>query len=790
MLTQPVQGLRLSLPLLCVTLLWAGAGPCAADTTPAATIEKTRFAGQPLAGVLGELGARGLRMIYSSDLVRPEMIVAVEPRAGAARDLLEQILAPFGLEARDGPSGAILIVQSPAARGDAGRRPARPPSFREEIEVNPKSPGSIGDRPEALTTLGPDEIGQAPRIGDDPNRLVARLPGFAAGDRSAEFGIRGGEPDETLFILDGLAIDDPFHLQGLLRFSSIIDSNALGSIEVSSGGFPVEYGGRMSGVVELASRRPTGAPRTSLSAGSVNSSFLSEGAFADGDARWLVSARAWRPDAMVDLVTMKNEGLDPAYYDILGKMETTIGDGTVLSGHVLAARDSVDTEASPMDGHVTAHSESHYAWLNLRTPWSARLFSTTVLSFGRGARSRQVGLSDPGVQEAAVNDQRSFASDSLAQDWLFEASDRVALKWGFGVKRIAASYDFISRATNIDPLFTGGVPVTTDRSATLRPDGTEYGAYVGQTLHPIPWLTMELGLRADRQTLTEESQISPRANLAFALGPGSALRLGWGRFSQPQGPQDLQVEDGVTRFFPDQRAEHLSVQFDHTWKGGTRFGLAAYSKRMSGVRPRYENLFDPMVLFPEIEPDRVLVTPSRARATGFEATLGMDRGRRFGWWAGYALARAEDDIDGRMVPRSRDQRHTFNAVVRRRFGALWDVALAGQYHSGWPTTSVTAESVVNPDGSTSTRASLGPRNAERLPPFHRLDLRVNRRFAMGRGTLSAFLEITNLYGRENVCCIDDLRYLPRSDGTVRVERSESFWLRQAPVFGVTWDLGP
>lgn len=788
-LTHASQGRRLCLPLLCASLLWAGGGSSAADATPAVTVDQTRLAGQTLAGALRDLGTRGLRLIYSSDLVRPEMIVAVEPRAGSPRDLLQQILAPFGLEARDGPGGTVLIVQSPASPADADRRFARRPSFLEEIEVNPKSPGSTADRPESRTTIGPEEIGQTPRVGDDPNRIVARLPGFAAGDRSAEFGIRGGEPDETLFILDGLAIDDPFHLQGLLRFSSIIDSNALGSIEVLSGGFPVEYGGRMSGVVELASRRPTGAPRTSLGASSVNSSYLSEGAFADGDARWLVSARAWRPDAMVDLVTMKNEGLDPAYYDILGKMETTIGDGTVLSGHVLAARDTVDT-ASPMDGRVTAHSESHYAWLNLRTPWSARLFSTTVLSFGRGARGRQVGLSDPGVQEAAVNDQRSFASDSLAQDWLFEAGDRVALKWGFGVKRIAASYDFISHATNIDPLFTGGVPLTTDRSAALRPDGTEYGAYVGQTLHPIPSLTMELGVRADRQTLTGESQISPRANLAFALGRASALRLGWGRFSQPQGPQDLQVEDGVTRFFPGQRAEHLSVQFDHTWEGGTRLGLAAYSKQMSGVRPRYENLFDPMVLFPEIEPDRVLVAPTRARATGFEATLGMDRGRRFGWWAGYALARAEDDIDGRMVPRSRDQRHTVNAVVRRRFGALWDVALAGQYHSGWPTTSVTAESIMNPDGSVSIRASLGPRNAERLPPFHRLDLRVNRRFAAGRGTLSAFLEITNLYGRENVCCIDGLRYLPRSDGTVRVERGESFWLRQAPVFGVTWDLGP
>lgn len=342
----------------------------------------------------------------------------------------------------------------------------------------------------------------------------------------------------------------------------------------------------------------------------------------------------------------------------------------------------------------------------------------------------------------------------------------------------------------LDPLFTAGLPVTTDRAAVVRPDGTEYGAYVSQTLSPLRPLTMEIGVRADRQTLTEDSQVSPRANLVLALGTGSALRLAWGRLNQAQGPQDLQVEDGVTRFFPQQRAEHLSVQFDRRWEGGTSLGLAAYSKEMTAVRPRYENLFNPMALFPEIEPDRILVAPRRARATGIEATLSRDRGRAFGWWAGYALARAEDEIDGRMVPRSRDQRHTFNAVVRRRFGALWDVALAGQYHSGWPTTPVTATSVVNPDGTTAIRPVLGPRNAERLPPFHRVDLQVRRRFAIGRATLSAFLEITNLYGRENVCCIDELVYLPRQDGTVRVERHESFWLRQAPVFGMTWDLGP
>ncbi len=779
--------LRRGLPLLCACLLWAGAAARAGEADP------SRYAGRPLFGVLDELSARGLRLIYSSDLVRPDMIVAVEPPARRLRKVLEQILAPFGLEPRDGPGRMILIVRSTAsmpAEGGPADRPARHPAFREAIEVSSKATGSVADPPESRTALGPEEMRQGPQTGGDPNRIIARLPGVAAGDRSAEFGIRGGQPDETLFLLDGLAIDDPFHLQGLLRFSSIIDSKALDSIEMLSGGFPAEYGGRMSGVIDLASRRPAGPPRSSVTASSVNTSYLSEGLLANGDAGWVFSARAWHPDAIVDLVTSGEEGLDPAYYDVLGKVETSVGEGSVLSGHVLAARDGVDTETAPWDGHVTGRSGSHYAWLNLKTPWTSRLCSTTVLSIGRGARRRQGVLSGTAGREAQVTDRRTFASETLGQDWLFEATDRASLKWGFGVKRIASSYDFLSHAVSVDPLFTGGLPVSTDRSAALRPAGTEYGAYVSEQIRPHPSLTMELGVRADRQTLTSETEISPRLNLAWAPGPRSALRLGWGRFHQPQGPQDLQVEDGVTAVFPAQRAEHLSVHFDRAFGDGVSLGFAAYSKRMSRLRPRYENIFNPLVLFPEIEADRVLVSPAGGRAKGIEMTLSVDRGGAFGWRAGYALARAEDEIDGRAVPRSRDQRHTLNLVVHRRFGSAWDIALAGQYHSGWPTTSVQAESVQNPDGSSTLRALMGPRNAARLPPFHRLDVRVRRRFQIGRGALDAFLEITNLYGRDNVCCVDGFRYLPQPDGTVRVERQESFWLRQAPVFGLTWEFGP
>ena len=64
---------------------------------------------------------------------------------------------------------------------------------------------------------------------------------------------------------------------------------------------------------------------------------------------------------------------------------------------------------------------------------------------------------------------------------------------------------------------------------------------------------------------------------------------------------------------------------------------------------------------------------------------------------------------------------------------------------------------------------LGPRNGLRYPAYHRLDLRVTRRFRLRGGTLALYLDVTNLYGHNNVCCVDDFQYLPQADGSVRVE---------------------
>ena len=83
--------------------------------------EAPPYEGLPLAEVLEDLRTRGLDIVYSDRLVRPEMRVVEEPKSTAPRQILDEILPPHGLRAEDGSGGRILVVRKPEEpeRGDA-----------------------------------------------------------------------------------------------------------------------------------------------------------------------------------------------------------------------------------------------------------------------------------------------------------------------------------------------------------------------------------------------------------------------------------------------------------------------------------------------------------------------------------------------------------------------------------------------------------------------------------------------------------------------------------------------
>src|SRR5262245_29369240 len=91
--------------------------------SPAAHHESERYEGRRLADALRALQGRGLRIVFSSATVTPDMRVAVEPRAKVARQILDELLEPHDLKAEEGPGGVIQVVRSKPVAAIPSRKP-------------------------------------------------------------------------------------------------------------------------------------------------------------------------------------------------------------------------------------------------------------------------------------------------------------------------------------------------------------------------------------------------------------------------------------------------------------------------------------------------------------------------------------------------------------------------------------------------------------------------------------------------------------------------------------------
>jgi outer membrane receptor protein involved in Fe transport len=625
-----------------------------------------------------------------------------------------------------------------------------------------------------------------PHAADDLYRAVKRLPGAAGGDVTAKINVRGGEQDELLVVLDGLELYEPFHLKDFQSVFSIIDSEAVGGVDFLTGGFPVQYGDRMSGVMDISVATPTGPPTTAIELSTINARLLSEGSFNQDRGQWFVSARTWYPDAIVNAARETSKDVLADYYDVLAKIQHEVGDRSVISANLLVAYDDLgfNDVSDDEEQDVRAEYGSYSAWLNLRTQWSANLFSQTVLSAGRLKRHRE-GLVDDEVDgRLEVDDHRSFDFIGLGQDWTIELSPRNILKAGFDVVRQEAVYDYESVSTLQDPdIPSEPLPSITVVDTHLEPEGSAYSLYVADRILIIDPLVIEVGLRWDRQTWIGDHQLSPRVNIMYAPSDRTAFRAAWGRFYQSQRLNELQVEDGVDEFFPAQLANHWLLSVEHSFSPGLASRFEIFRKDLSNLRPRYENLFDPIALFPEAEPDRVRIAPDRGLVRGLEIMFkGAPKGS-FSWWASYILARAEDEIDGSWQARSWDQRHALTAGINWSLRHRWTLSLAGIYHSGWPTTPVTGEVVGFEDGEPEVEPILGTRNSARYSPYARFDLRVSKLYPTNHGEWRLYLEILNLTSRKNVCCTEGLEFDLNSDGSVTTNPEHRYWAPIIPTLG-------
>jgi hypothetical protein len=653
------------------------------------------------------------------------------------------------------------------------------------------TPGFYGVMQPGLTsshTLSRHQIETAPQLGEDVYRAVARLPGVSNNDMSAKFSVRGAPGEELYATLDGLELDEPFHLKDLDAALSILDVNSIAGIEMATGGFSAEYGNRLTGVFTMHSIEPrTDRTRNALSLSILNARYSSQGGRDDGRLGWYVSARRGYLDLVLKLIG-ETDSLRPTYHDIFAKVYYDLPRYGRITLHTLQSGDHLNYFEDA--DHINSAYRNTYLWATWAGALSSRVRQTTVLSTG-GVRWRRNGeIFEVGRQTMFLEDRRTYDVHALRQDWQIELTPTLLFKTGIEGKWMRAGYDYESWIVQRFVQNKAVLERVDTNAIAVNPNGNAFGVYASQRVRLLPSLTSEVGVRYDAASYSGDAEVSPRFNLAWEPLHSTTVRAAWGRYAQPQPLYGLQVGDGLATFAHAERAEHRGVGVEQRFPKGLIARMELYERRLGWLRPRFINPAGQLDVFPELEDDRLRIDPTSGRARGLEAFLQRAGRGRTEWSASYALAEVTDRIEGRDVPRGLDQRHAISADwAYRPQSNKWRYSVAWLWHSGWPATPTLFRldtlAATGPGTSIAITSELGVLYSDRLPEYTRLDMRFTRFFDTRSGRVALYADVFNFFNKLNA---RGYQYELSFNPAFRERRTYDTQLPRLPSIGVSWEF--
>ncbi|WIO74899.1 TonB-dependent receptor [Porticoccaceae bacterium LTM1] len=594
-------------------------------------------------------------------------------------------------------------------------------------------------------SLALEELSLIPALGGDAMHAVNHLPGISSVGVSAKPYIRGGTDDEVLILLDGAELLESFHLADYHSGYSSIDYRTIDKVDVYTGGFPARYGNRMSGVIDVTTERSEQPYNSQLGVSNLSYFFNTRHQASNYPVDWLLSVRRGDLEELTQFVDTRAN--DPRYFDATGRVTVALGDRAVWTLQGLVADDDI----SFGDAEEVAFSKlkNQYLWSRLDVSHTEQLNSATVLSYADIDRQKFHSSDVEEDGKGGFLDYRQQVRHwSLRSDYRWSEGATI---WEFGAQVAYGQSDYWYLADfDRGPmgLVLGGESSVSD-DINRQANGWSAGAYLAAEFDFDSWV-IQPSLRWDSQHyyFSGDSQhVSPRLGISYKLNNDSRLWLSLGRFYQPEAIHELQVSDGVSEFFEPQQSEHRIVGVD--WRfGQLGMKLEFYQKEYRDTHPRYENLFNPFVLLPELEPDRVQVSPQKSKASGTDFETSLPINESLSGVFRYSYLNAEDRINGQWVPRRWSQRHTASGRLSWQTESF-STSLAIIWHSGWRSGLLpesAPQDVVFPLKQVM--------NQMELRDYFSLDFSMMKSWFVGGNLLTLHADITNLLGRDNVAGVD------------------------------------
>lgn len=583
------------------------------------------------------------------------------------------------------------------------------------------------------------EIKRIPGTAGDALRALPALPSITvANDFNGALYIRGGAPEDNVFYLDRSPIGYPYHFGGLV---STLSSEVIERIDVYAGGFGAEFGADAQAIIDIYSR---GGNKQNLS-GKLNLNLLYSEGLLEGPigekGSWYLGGRR----SHVDLLPIEVDQITafPRFWDYQFKATYNLNAKHEVTANAFAADDFMqlklgleDVSGDPtLAGRFLFENGFDGQGIHLQSLFTDRL--TSYLSLTRSFNHFNLNFGEGLFLKVGISNYQ------LRHDLSFRLTPNHRLESGLllATAPTTGAAFFPRRPDEGNPDFDFTFEEKIRGDFGLRYNRIE--TYLQHRYRPVPFLSVAAGFRIDYLNLTNEISLGPRASLKFRIPTGSEVRFAYGRYEQsPQPP--LNFPDFGNPDVKSSEASHYILELERQLSDHTKFKVAGYYRNLSNLVTS--------------DSEEVYLNQGDGMARGLELFLRHNAGTRFFGWASYAYVRSErrDRPGDPWRLYSFDQTHVTTLTGSYKISPTWEIGAKWQYSTGNPYTPVIDATLERhpTTGLPVYRPVYGDVNSERVPPFHRLDIRINKSFPFDNWEMGIYLELLNAYNRKNVLTVD------------------------------------
>jgi hypothetical protein len=631
-----------------------------------------------------------------------------------------------------------------------------------DVEISAEKQRKVTETRVSVISISPFEMRKMPSIGGEADiaQYLQVLPGvISTGDQGGQVVIRGGTPIQTKFLLDGITVYNPFHSIGLF---STYETDIIKNVDVYTGGFPAQYGGRISAVVDVTTRDGN---RKKVSGKLTASPFMAHALLEipiikfkedkNTSASLILNTKVSYLDqsskALYSYADKK--GLPYSFYDVYGKFSLNAGKGLKLNLSGFNFHDKAD------------YAAAQYIWNNFGvgmnfyvTPMNSNLSLNTHVSYSQ----YEINLKE---------------ADNLPRKSLVGGFD-IGMDFAYYIKSGEVKYGLDVEGTRTSLAFTNSF----NRNVLQEQNTTDLSVYF--MVHKyVKKFVIEAGGRFQYYGKIGAVSPEPRFSMKYNVNDYLRFKVAAGMYSQNliSSKSDRDVVNLFTGFLtgPDETAQDATTKRYDNIRNMQRavhgiFGVELdLPKNITvNIEPYYKYFWH-------------LFNLNRYKQFDTSSNYLLEKGDAFGldimfnWkykgiylYATYSLGYSHRNDGVQTYAPHFDRRHNVNLILAYTFGKKsdWEVGARWNMGSGFPFTQTQGFYETNPFSNgigtnyTATNGNLGviydsKLNTGRLPYYHRLDLSIKKIFNIkDKLKIEINLSASNIYNRQNVFYFDRVNY--------------------------------